>query len=119
MATRVERLLAAFDKIFSRHHDRSTPGSNGAAYSETYWSGIGTKFCFVDKASNVSWLGNSFWVIHQYDENGVLLSRKRVVEMAGPDERIIYGHDQVYQAYRDQPNDQRFPRSPGTMTICY
>lgn len=118
MATRLERLLAAFDKIFCGHWDRSTPGHDGAAYDETYWSDVGRKFCIVDKNGNVSVLGNSFWVRHRYDAEGKLLSRKRMVESAGPDERIVYGHDRVYEAYRNQPRLQNPGPSIGLIIYC-
>lgn len=118
MATRLERLLAAFDKVFYAYPDRCTPGHDGAAYEEMYWSGLGRKFCIVDKVGNVSTLGNSFWIRHRYDMAGKLLSRKRILESAGPDDRIVYGHDLVYETYRDQPSLRNAGPAVGMTIYC-
>mgnify|MGYP001563586222 CR=1 FL=1 len=117
MATLFERVMAKFDiavhVTFQMMYDFSASGTGamgkGLAYQAGYhWGGLGKRFAIVRTDGSIPAMGNSWWVEHEYDEDGKLVSRKRMVNTrrtAG--DRVVYGDEAVSEVYSKRPGADR------------
>jgi hypothetical protein len=101
MATLKERFLAVIDRLVGP----TDSGKDGDGYRENYYSLLGRKMAIVKEDGSVRALGNSWWIVHTYDNAGNLLSRKRMAKTLQPGERVVYGMRKAYEAYDKQPRN--------------
>lgn len=101
MPTRTERLLAKFDNFIGWNDEIGS--GEGRPFTRNFYTLLGRKMAIVDRDGHVRALGNSRWVIHEYDGKGNLLRRIPMRKTLREGERVIYGHAKAYEAYRAQP----------------
>lgn len=103
MASRVQRFLARVDQFVHEFFKMQRDETHGLYIYKNYpWGHWGRRCAIIDQNGRVIRLGYSWTVRHEYDTQGVLVSRLRMKQLAGPTDKVLYGRaaDQAWD--RDQ-----------------
>ena len=106
MATLKEHFLAFFDRLAGWDHQF---GETKSEHTRDFYTTRGVKMAIISKDGHIRCLGGSRWITHQYDAKGNLLSRTLKRKILKKDELIVYGEDNVYEAYINQPTKEWEP----------